>query len=70
MAFIVAPYVTLKQTAFFLPGFNWNICWIAAILLGGYILLRLRTMPANRKMNLLLGLSSLHMVLFLLALTL
>lgn len=70
MAFIVAPYVTLKQTAFFLPGFNWNICWIAAILLGGYILLKLRTMPANRKMNILLGLSSLHMILFLLALTL
>ncbi len=70
MAFLVAPYVTLKQTAFFLPGFNWNLVWLAAIILGGFILLKLNTMPANRKMNMLLGLSSLHMGLFLLALTL
>ncbi|MBR5330547.1 MAG: 1,4-dihydroxy-2-naphthoate octaprenyltransferase [Akkermansia sp.] len=70
MAFLVAPYVTLKQTAFFLPGFNWNLVWLAAIILGGFILLKLNTMPANKKMNMLLGLSSLHMGLFLLALTL
>ena len=70
MAFIVAPYVTLKQTAFFLPGFNWNICWFAAILVGGFILLKLRTMPAGKKMNMLLGLASLHMILYLTALTL
>lgn len=68
-AFLLAPYVTLRQTAFFLPGFQWNLCWLAAIIAGGFILLKLHTMPANRKMNMLLGLSSLHMVLFLLALT-
>ena len=70
MAFLVAPYVTLKQTSFFLPGFSWNLVWLAAIILGGFILLKLNTMPANKKMNMLLGLSSLHMGLFLLALTL
>lgn len=68
-AFLLTPYVTLRQTAFFLPGFHWNLCWLAAIIAGGFILLKLHTMPANRKMNMLLGLSSLHMVLFLLALT-
>ena len=69
MAFLLAPYITLKQTAFFLPGFHWNLVWLAAILAGGYILLKVRTMPANKKMNMLLGLASLHMGLFLLALT-
>ena len=69
MAFLVAPYVTLKQTAFFLPGFSWNLVWLAALILGGFILLKLNTMPADKKMNMLLGLSSLHMGLFLLALT-
>lgn len=68
MAFLVAPYVTLKQTAFFLPGFHWNLCWLAAIIVGGYILLKIRTMKADKRMNILLGLSSLHMILFLTAL--
>ena len=70
MAFLVAPYVTLKQTAFFLPGFHWNLCWLAAIIVGGYILLKIRTMKADKRMNILLGLSSLHMLLFLAALAL
>ena len=39
------------------------------IIVGGFILLKLHTMPANKKMNILLGLSSLHMALFLLALS-
>ena len=69
MAFLIAPYVTLKQTAFFLPGFHGNLVWLAAIVVGGYILLKVRTMPADKRMNVLLGLSSLHMGLFLLALT-
>ena len=69
MAFLVAPYVTLKQTAFFLPSFSWNLVWLAALILGGFILLKLNTMPADKRMNMLLGLSSLHMGLFLLALT-
>lgn len=70
MAFVVAPYITLKQTAFFLPGFNFNFLWWIAMILGGFILLKLRTMPADRRMNLLLGISSLHMMVYLLALTL
>ncbi|MBQ1960608.1 MAG: 1,4-dihydroxy-2-naphthoate octaprenyltransferase [Akkermansia sp.] len=70
MAFLVAPYATLKQTAFFLPGVNWNLCWLAAIVLGGFIMLKLSRTPADKRMNVLLGLSSLHMILFLTALTL
>lgn len=70
MAFVVAPYATLKQTAFFLDkAFNFNFCWWIAMAVGGFILLKLRTMPADRHMNVLLGVSSLHMVLFLLALS-
>lgn len=70
MAFLVAPYATLKQTAFFLPSVGWNLCWLAAIITGGVIMLKLTRTPANKKMNVLLGLSSLHLILFLLALTL
>lgn len=69
MAFLVAPYATLKQTAFFLPGVNWNLCWLAAIILGGFIMLKLSRTPADKRMNVLLGLSSLHLILFLAALT-
>lgn len=70
MAFLVAPYATLKQTAAFLPHFGWNACWLAAILVGGVILLKLTKTPANKKMNVLLGLASLHLILFLLAMSL
>ena len=70
MAFLVAPYATLKQTAFFLPDVGWNLCWLAAIISGSVIMLKLTRTPANKKMNVLLGLSSLHLILFLLALTL
>jgi len=70
MAFLVAPYATLKQTAFFLPDVGWNLCWLAAIIVGGVIILKLTSTPANKKMNVLLGLSSLHLILFMLALTL
>lgn len=70
MAFLVAPYATLKQTAFFLPDVGWNLCWLAAIIVGGTIMLKLTRTPANKKMNILLGLASLHLILFLLALTL
>lgn len=71
MAFVVAPYVTLKQTAFFLQeAFHFNFCWWVAMAVGGFILLKLRTMPADKRMNMLLGISSLHMILYLTALTL
>lgn len=69
MAFLIAPYVTLRQTSFFLPHFSWNLCWLAAIIVGGVVLLKISKTPANKKMNVLLGLSSLHLILFLLALT-
>lgn len=70
IAFLVAPYATLRQTAFFLPGFEWNLAWLAAILLGGFLLLKLTKTPADKRMNKLLGLCSLHSLLFLLALSL
>lgn len=69
MAFLVAPYATLKQTAFFLPGFQWNLVWLASIAAGGFLLLKLSKTPADKRMNVLLGLSSLHSLLFLLALS-
>ncbi len=69
MAFLVAPYATLPQVHRFLPSMGWNSWWLAAIAVGGLIMLKLHTTPANKKMNVLLGLSSLHMVLFLMALT-
>ncbi len=69
MAFLVAPYATLPQLYRFLPGMGWNGWWLSSIAVGGIIRLKLRTTPANKKMNVLLGLSSLHMILFLLALT-
>ncbi len=69
MAFLVAPYATLAQSHRFLPLMGWNSWWLGAIAVGGLIMLKLRTTPANKKMNVLLGLSSLHMVLFLLALS-
>ncbi len=69
MAFLVAPYATLGQVHRLLPDVGWNSWWLGAIAVGGIIMLKLRTTPANKKMNVLLGLSSLHMILFLLALT-
>ena len=69
MAFVVAPYATLRQTAVFLPDVNWNLCWLAAILCGGVILLKITRTPADKRMNVLLGLASLHLILYLLALS-
>ncbi len=69
MAFLVCPYATLAQSHRILPGVAWNAWWIPAIAVGGVIMLKLRTTPPNKKMNVLLGLSALHMILFLMALT-
>lgn len=69
LAFLILPYATIRWTGMFLPGFHWNICWLAAIIVGGVILLKLHTTPANKKMNVMLGLASLHAMLFLLALS-
>ncbi|MBE6418794.1 MAG: 1,4-dihydroxy-2-naphthoate octaprenyltransferase [Akkermansiaceae bacterium] len=70
LAFLIAPYATLKHTDIFLPGVSWNLCWLAAILCGGFIILKISKTPADKRMNMLLGLASLHLILFLLALTL
>lgn len=65
LAFLIAPYITLKQTAFFLPHLTWSIAWLAPLLLAGYLILKIRKTPANKQMNSLLGLASLHLILFL-----
>ena len=59
----------VRQTAVFLPDVNWNLCWLAAILCGGVILLKITRTPADKRMNVLLGLASLHLILYLLALS-
>ncbi len=69
MAFLVAPYATLRQTYVFVPDVSWNLCWLSAIICGGVIMLKLSHTPADKRMNALLGLASLHLILFLLALT-
>lgn len=68
-AFLILPYATIRWTAMFLPGFRWSLFWLAAITCGGIILVKLHTTPANKKMNVMLGLASLHAMLFLLALS-
>lgn len=69
MAFLVAPYAGLSRVYILIPGIGWNLCWLAAFLVGGIILVKLRTTPSNKRMNVMLGLASLHMILFLVALT-
>ncbi len=69
IAFLLAPYLTLKQAAFFLPGMQWGMIWFAPMILAGYLLMMITKTPANQKMNPLLGLASLHMILYLAALT-
>jgi len=69
MAFLLAPYVVLNRVAGIIPGVGWNFCWLAAILLGGFLLLRITRIPADKRMNVMLGLTSLHLILFLLAMS-
>ena len=70
MAFLIAPYAVIRHLSAALPGVGWNYYWIAALLVGGIILQKLIYTPADKRMNILLGLSSLHMALYMLALTL
>ena len=70
MAFLIAPYAVVRHLSEALPGIGWNYCWLCAILVGGIILHKLIYTPADKRMNVLLGLSSLHMILYILALTL
>ena len=70
IAFLVAPYAVLHQLARVLPGVGWNWCWLLALLVGGIIVHRIKRTPADKRMNVLLGLASLHLFLYVLSLTL
>ncbi len=70
MAFLVAPYAVVRHLAEVLPGVGWNGCWLAALCVGGIILHGLMRMPADKRMNALLGLASLHMILYVLSVAL
>lgn len=70
MAFLVAPYAVITHLAGVLPGVGWNYCWLAALLVGGVILHKLIYTPADKRMNVLLGMASLHMILYILSLQL
>lgn len=70
LAFLIAPYITLKQTHFFLlHDVGWNYCWPFALFVGGYLLFKITRTPADKRMNVLLGMASLHLILFLLSIT-
>lgn len=70
MAFLVAPYAVVRHLAEVLPGVGWNWAWPAAIAVAGVLLHKLIRTPADKRMNMLLGLASLHMILYMLSLTL
>ncbi len=69
MAFILAPYITLKQTYYFIPNIEWNLIWFAPALVAIFLLIKIRKMPADKRMNVLLGFSALHLILFVSAVT-
>ncbi|MEF2891805.1 MAG: prenyltransferase, partial [Akkermansia sp.] len=66
-AFIVAAYITLPTScrALHLDLSRLWWMWIPAILLGGYLMLLIRKTPADKSMNRLLALSSVHLILYL-----
>ena len=70
MAFLLVPYATIRQVSFFLPSVHWSLFWCAPILIGGCILVKLHTTPADKRMNSLLALAALHMLLYMAALSL
>lgn len=70
MAFLLVPYATIRQVSFFLPSVHWSLFWCAPILVGGCILVKLHTTPADKRMNSLLALAALHMLLYMAALSL
>ena len=70
MAFMLVPYATIRQVSFFLPSVHWSLFWCAPILVGGCILVKLHTTPADKRMNSLLALAALHMLLYMAALSL
>lgn len=70
MAFLIAPYAVIRHLAEALPGISWNYCWLFALLVGGILLHKLIHTPSDKRMNTLLGLASLHMILYILSLSL
>ena len=70
IAFLFAPYVVIRHLSAMLPGISWNYAWVAAVFVAGIILYKLRYTPADKRMNVLLALASLHMILYMLSLTL
>lgn len=72
IGFIVAAYITLP-TAYRAMNLSisdgwWN--WVPSFLLGGYLILKIRRTPANKKFNGLLALASIHLIVYLLTYTL
>lgn len=70
MAFLIAPYAVLHHLSEVLPGVHWNMAWPFAVLIAGILLHKIIRTPADKRMNLLLGLASLHMILYMLSLSL
>ncbi len=69
IAFLVAPYAVLHLLARVLPGVAWNWYWLLALAVGGFLLHRISRTPADKRMNVLLGLASLHLASYILALS-
>ena len=66
-AFILAAYITLPTSSRALHlnlSHTWWM-WIPAILFGGYLMLLIRKTPADKRMNKVLALASLHLLLYL-----
>lgn len=70
LAFLIAPYAVIRHLAAILPGISWNWAWIPALIIGGILLHKITRTPADKRMNPMLGLASLHMILYILALNL
>lgn len=64
MAFIVATYATLPQLARVLPGLTPNLRWIPLVIVAGILLYKINKTPADKRMNAVLGLSALHLILY------
>lgn len=67
IAFLVAPYAVLHLLSRVLPGVSLNWFWLPTVLVGGFLLYRIARTPADKRMNVLLGLASLHLALYILA---
>lgn len=69
MAFIVATYATLPQLSRVLPGLSPNLRWLPLVAVAGILLYKINRTPADKRMNAVLGLSALHLILYVATLT-